>query len=128
MRPCLAPNAKNSSEKGRARPRSLDSRRRRGRQTLPTDALAHRDSPCAGPRSLPSSHVGLDRVCIAIQKTSGNRHEVGDLGRRAAMIKKKTMWIKAPAQGFPAMPVAPRRALPISRAGGRPKGGGRGRH
>ena len=35
---------------------------------------------------------------------------------------------KAPAQGFPAMPVAPRRALPISRAGGRPKGGGRGRH
>ena len=35
MRPCLAPNAKNSSEKGRARPRSLDSRRRRGRQTLP---------------------------------------------------------------------------------------------
>ena len=35
---------------------------------------------------------------------------------------------KAPAQGYPAMPVTPRRALPISRAGGRPKGGGRGRH
>ena len=48
----------------------------------------------------------------------------------AAMIKKKTMWMdEAPARGYnPAMPVAPCRAIPISRAGGRPKGGGRGRH
>ena len=37
-------------------------------------------------------------------------------------------WIISPGSGYPAMPVAPRRALPISRAGGRPKGGGRGRH
>ena len=54
----------------------------------------------------------------------------------AAMIKKKTTWIKPRLRaiypcylcGYPAMPVAPRRALPISRDGGRPKGGGRGRH
>ena len=52
----------------------------------------------------------------------------------AAMIKKKTMWIKPRLRAIQPcqFAVAPHRALPISRAGvdagGRPKGGGRGRH
>ena len=51
---CQAPKSQNSSEKGR---RSRDARRRRSlrRSPDPTDTSAHRSSPRAGPRSLPSS-------------------------------------------------------------------------
>ena len=50
--PCQAQNAK-SRRRRAARGRALDARRRRSPN--PTDALAHRNSPRAGPRSLPSS-------------------------------------------------------------------------
>ena len=39
------------------------------------------------------------------------------LGRRDD--QEEDEWIISPGSGYPAMPVAPRRALPISRGGGR---------
>ena len=88
-----------------------------------SDALAHRDSPCAGPRSLPSS--AWSRVAFPYSRLpeKGTNLVTWLLGRRDD--QEEDEWIISPGSGYPAMPVAPRRALPISRAGGRPKGGGR---
>ena len=99
---------------------------RRGRQTLPMPwptGTALAQAPDRTSRRRTSAWIGFALPYRRLPEIGTKLVTWG-----AAMIKKKTMWIKAPAQGFPAMPVAPRRALPISRAGGRPKGGGRGRH
>ena len=60
-----------SNEPLSTRARALDARNLRRSpdptDTLPTPCLAHRSSPRAAPRPLPV--VGLDRFCIAVQKT-----------------------------------------------------------
>ena len=123
--PCQAHNAKNRRRKAaRSRARST---RGADRSPDPTGTSAHRNtSTRACPRSLPSS--AWSGVALPYCRLPEKGTKLVTWG--AAMIKKKTMIDvdKAPAQGYPALPVAPRRALPISRAGGRPKGGGRGRH
>jgi predicted component of type VI protein secretion system len=79
--PCQAQNTKNSSEKGRAR----STRGAGGRQTLPTpwyqNALAHRNGPREGPRSLPSSawsRVALPYCPIARASDGQQRRRIGD--------------------------------------------------
>ena len=98
---CLAPRMIDGPLSGPKRqklvgegPRAHDSRRRRSPD--PTDALAHRDSPCAGkrpsagPRSLPSSAwIGFALPYSRLPEKGTKLVTWG-----AAMIKKKTMWIK----------------------------------
>ena len=83
--PCQAQNAKNSSEKGRA----LDARRRRSPD--PTHALAHRNSPRAGPRSLPSSAWIGFALLYWIQSCRLPEKGTKLKPWGAAMIKIKTM-------------------------------------
>ena len=95
-------------------PRALDARRRRSSD--PTDALAHRSSPRAGPRSLPSSAwIGFALLYSRLPEKGTKLKPWG-----AAMIKNKTMQgddgDDAPTRGYPMVPVAPRSALPIARA------------
>ena len=66
-------------------PRALDARRRRSPD--PTDALAHRNSPRAGPRSLPSSAwIGFALLYCRLPEKGTKMKPWG-----AAMIKIKTM-------------------------------------
>ena len=71
-----------------------------------SDALAHRDSPCAGPRSLPSS--AWSRVAFPYCSLREKGTKLVTLG--AAMIKKKTMWIKPRLRAI--QPCLLRRAAP----------------
>ena len=66
-------------------PRALDARRRQSPD--PTDALAHRNSPRAGPRSLPSSAwIGFALLYCRLPEKGTKMKPWG-----AAMIKIKTM-------------------------------------
>ena len=71
-----------------------------------SDALAHRDSPCAGPRSLPSSAwIGFALPYSRLPEKGTKLVTWG-----AAMIKKKTMWIKPRLRAI--QPCQLRRAAP----------------
>ena len=108
--PCQAHNAKTRRRRAaRARARSTDDARRR-RSPDHTDALAHRNSPRAGPRSLPSlAWIGFALLYCRIPEKA-----LGRLGRRDD--QEKDDGDDAPTQGYPMVPVAPRSALPIARA------------
>ena len=82
--PLSGPKRQKSSEKGRAR--STDNARRQWSPD-PTDALAHRNSPRAGPRSLPSSAwIGFALLYCRLPEKGTKMKPWG-----AAMIKIKTM-------------------------------------
>ena len=79
--PLSGPKRQNSSEKA-ARARHAAP----AGSPDPTDALAHRDSPCAGPRSLPSTAwIGFALLYIRLSEKGSKLKP----GARAAMIKNK---------------------------------------
>ena len=80
--PCQAQNAKT---RRRRAARALEARRRRSPD--PTDALAHRNNPHAGPRSLPTSAwIGFALLYSRLPEKGTKLKPWG-----AAMIKNKTM-------------------------------------
>ena len=110
--PLSGPKRQKPPDSSREGPRALDARRRRSPD--PTDTLAHRNSPRAGPRSLPSpAWIGFALLYCRLPE-KGTKLKPWD----AAMIKNKKMGMSddAPTQGYPVVPVTPRFALPIARA------------
>ena len=87
--PLSGPTRQNSSEKGRERTtRGAGGRLRSPDPTMdPTDALAHRNSPPAGPRSLPTSAwIGVALLYSRLPEKGTKLKPWG-----AAKIKNKTM-------------------------------------
>ena len=104
--PCQAQNAKNSSEKGRAR----STRGAGGRQTLPTPWPIGAALAQAPDRS--RRRPGAVMHCRTVDFLK--RHDVEAPVRRDDQDQEDGD--DAPTRGYPVVPVAPRSALPIARA------------
>jgi hypothetical protein len=104
--PCQAQNAKNSSERGRAR----STRGAGGRQTLPTPWPIGAALAQAPDRS--HRRPGAVSHCRTVDFLK--RHDVEAPIRRDDQDQEDGD--DAPTRGYPVVPVAPRSALPIARA------------
>ena len=118
--PCQAQNAKSRRRRAARAQRTTDNARRRWSPD-PTDALAHRNSPRAGPRSLPSSAwIGFALLYCRLPEKGTKMKPWGaamsDDQDKDDGVEAAALSVDDPTRGYPMVPVAPRSALPIARA------------